>query len=87
MTVEQYSAFLELVPGIEDVLKSKGIEVPRPSFDGKAKTAHDGVGEAEDEDRDDDEEEVAAESSRQSGKLEKYNFKKNHEATSDEDEE
>ena len=31
MSIEQYAAFVELMPEIEGVLKGKGIDVPRPT--------------------------------------------------------
>jgi hypothetical protein len=79
MTVEQYSALVEIMPQIESALEKKGEKIPRPSY-ADAGTA---AGEDEAEQQGDvdeakgDEESVAA-----NGKRKKSNF----EATSDEDE-
>ena len=90
LSIEQYTALIEILPDIERVLKSKGIEVPRPQY-GKATTkAVDEEEEEEvddeevDDEEDDDDEEV--ETSKSKGKLDKFKLKSNHEATSDEDE-
>lgn len=86
MTVEQYTAFIELLPDIEQTLKSKGFNVPRPRFD---KTASLDNGE---DGGDGEEEDVAGADesgdspSEHKGKLDKFKMKKNHEATSDEEE-
>lgn len=84
MTVEQYTAFLDLMPDIERVLKSKGIKVPRPPFD-KQPVA------AEEQAEDDESAEHAGEdehpsSPEQKDRLDKFKLKKNHEATSSSDE-
>lgn len=86
MTVDQYTAFLDLMPDIERVLQSRGIKVPRPPFDKKVITTEE---EAEDEesaddgDRDGDKHQSSPE---QKGRLDKFKMKKNHEATSSSDE-
>jgi hypothetical protein len=36
LSIEQYAAVVTLLPEIEEVLKGKGIEVPRPEYGGKA---------------------------------------------------
>ena len=85
MTVEQYTAFVELMPDIERVLKSKGLKAPRPQYDKSSTTKEpDDELEASDEVEEEDEREV---SSKHKGKLEKFKMKKNHEATSDEEDE
>ena len=39
MTIDQYSAFIAIMPQIEALLSQKGETVPRPSFDGAAPSA------------------------------------------------
>ncbi len=51
MTIEQYSALINLMPQIEAMLSAKGESVPRPNYDG---TAHAEMG-GDDDDDDDDE--------------------------------
>ncbi|KAH0845869.1 putative RNA polymerase II transcriptional coactivator [Fonsecaea pedrosoi] len=53
MSIEQYSAFVQIMPQIENVLKSQGEKVPRPNYDGSAPTADDG---SKPEDAEEDEE-------------------------------
>ena len=88
MTVEQYTAFLDLIPDIEGQLKKKGITVPRPRFDKAVKDEEDAdVVEVDDDADADEEEEVKEEEApKRKSKLDKFKLKKNHEATSDEDE-
>ena len=75
---------LDIVPQIESVLDSKGVKVPRPNYDGKLEVAKvDNEEVVEGEEGSDGSKEVQDRTS--SGKLEKYRMKKNHEATSDED--
>jgi hypothetical protein len=50
MTVEQYSALLEILPQIEKQLAEKGVTVPRPDFDGTAPTKAGDGDEGNDED-------------------------------------
>ena len=84
LSVDQYVALLEILPHIESVLESKGITVARPEYAGKTEAATVDVDEVvEEEEEDDDDDEVQERKS--SSKLEKYRMKKNHEATSDED--
>ena len=80
--MEQYTALVGLLPDIERVLKSKGVEVPRPKYDKAAPQVDDDEEDSEPEEE--DEEEVAPPKSK--GRLEKYKKKSNHDATSDEDE-
>ncbi len=75
------------MPDVERVLKKQGVKVPRPQYDGKA-TASEEVDDPEsaEEEAEGEEEkgkgsETAA--SKSKGKLDR--FKRNHEATSDED--
>ena len=85
LSIEQYTALIEILPDIERVLKSKRIEVPRPQYGKAAAKAVDEEEEEEvDDEEDDDDEEV--ETSKSKGKLGKFKLKSNHEATSDEDE-
>ncbi|KAK3724419.1 hypothetical protein LTR37_001043 [Vermiconidia calcicola] len=82
LTLDQYTAFLGLVPEIERVLKSKGITVPRPQYESQPATKDEEPAADEvDEDGDEDEE-----ASTHKGKLDKFKMKKNHETTSDEEE-
>ena len=81
MTVEQYTAFLDLIPDIERVLKSKGKEVPRLRFD-KATADEDDEENGEDEVVKEEEDEPLS----RKGKLDKLKMKKNHEMTSEEEE-
>lgn len=71
--MDQYKTFISLLPDIERVLESKGIQVPRPQYDAPLKS------------NEEDEEEggTTKASSKRNGKP----SKPNHEATSDEDEE
>ena len=41
MSVEQYSALIQIMPQVEDLLKSRGETIPRPSYGGSPST-HDG---------------------------------------------
>lgn len=96
LSLEQYSAFLELVPQIEDVLKTKGENVARPSYvdaDSSATlpapTTTEGA-EVKDEDNQKDDKTIENDTlkvSNPSDQLEEFKYsKKNHEATSDEEE-
>lgn len=38
MSLEQYCSFIQIMPQIEDLLKSQGENVPRPNYDGSAPT-------------------------------------------------
>lgn len=72
--MDQYKTFVSLVPEIERVLESKGIQVPRPQYDkSKDEPMEDGDGSEEEE----------THPKKRNGKA----SKPNHEATSDEDEE
>lgn len=88
MTMDQYTAFVELMPDIERVLKKKGIKAPRPQYDKKASSPE--VDDDEDEEKSASEEDDAEESeeekpskksSKSKGKLDKFKMKPNHEAT------
>ncbi|KAK5138028.1 hypothetical protein LTR08_005825 [Meristemomyces frigidus] len=84
LSVDQFAAVLDILPQIESVLGSKGIEVPRPKYDGKLPAEDpDNEEEAEQEAKHDEDEEE--EVPKTSSKLEKFRMRKNHEATSDED--
>jgi hypothetical protein len=48
MTVDQYSAFIAIMPQIEGLLKGLGESVPRPNFDDTVQTATSAKGEEED---------------------------------------
>ncbi|KAI4728235.1 PC4-domain-containing protein [Aureobasidium sp. EXF-10728] len=91
LSLEQFSAFLGILPEIEAALKSQGQELPRPNYgeedDLKAssstKTPKVEQASAEPEPLDDEPETNTAPST---SKLDRFKYeKKNHEATSDED--
>lgn len=86
--VDQYSALIDLLPDIERVLKGRGIEVPRPQYDGKAAASKKGAERDEDGVDNEDPEDGEQVAAPQKGKLDRFKMekKKNHEATSDEDE-
>ncbi|GAB7365803.1 hypothetical protein MBLNU230_g7136t1 [Neophaeotheca triangularis] len=98
LPVDQFAAMLDVLPEIESVLKSKGVEIPRPKYDGVAAPVEEASGEAdrekeevvdENEEREEEakkEEEVDVDEKPAAGRLDKFRMKKNHEATSDEDE-
>ncbi|GAB7352251.1 hypothetical protein MBLNU459_g2720t1 [Dothideomycetes sp. NU459] len=82
LSIEQFSTFVELLPQIEEVLKSKGEEVPRPKYG--SPTAITKLSSPSTNDGNTNEE-LAVDGPVQSG-LDKFKYsKKNHEATSDED--
>jgi hypothetical protein len=41
--MEQYAAFLEILPVVEQVLKDKGQSVPRPAYDGISESVSEDV--------------------------------------------
>ena len=49
MSVEQYSALIQIMPQVEELLSANGEKVPRPNYDG--------ILSVQDDDEDDDEEE------------------------------
>lgn len=88
LSIDQFTAVLDILPDIEGALASKGIAIPRPKYDGAVRGA------AADEEDVDGEEEAKAQAEAQAGeeqdekpqrssRLDK--FKMNHEETSDED--
>ncbi|EME42281.1 hypothetical protein DOTSEDRAFT_154955 [Dothistroma septosporum NZE10] len=88
LNIDQYKVFVELLPQIESSLGDKGIDVPRPQYDGissarPVKEEGNAAAKAEDDER---EEEEQVKTSTSAGALDKYKLKQNHEATSDEDE-
>ncbi|KAH9845821.1 Transcriptional Coactivator p15 (PC4) [Teratosphaeria destructans] len=80
LSIDQFSAVMDVLPQIESTLKSKGIAIPRPKYDGGAADAGNDEPEEEDEEEAPDEEEDAKPS-----KLDKFRMRPNHEATSDEE--
>ncbi|KAI9724754.1 MAG: hypothetical protein M1812_000029 [Candelaria pacifica] len=76
MPLEQFNALIDLLPHIETVLKGKGVELPRPDYEGlpSGGDAEDGEEQAVDDFKDQD------------VKDENGASKKNFEATSEEDE-
>ncbi|KAF2173649.1 hypothetical protein M409DRAFT_15927 [Zasmidium cellare ATCC 36951] len=85
LNLDQFNAFIELLPQLEGVLTSKGIQVPRPKYDEASTKKSAAKDEDADEDSEDDEDSKPAVNS--TGKLDKSKHKANHEATSDEDDE
>ena len=75
LTVDQYSALIQVLPQIEGALSKKGEWVPRPSFAGTETTQDQAMHYDGDDDDDDDEADDG-----------RGNQKANIEATSDEDE-
>lgn len=80
MTIEQYSALVDLMPQIEKTLEKKGQQVPRPQYESTASAAP----AADQEERDQGEPE--AEEEEEDVKPETKYGKRNIEATSDEEE-
>lgn len=89
LTIDQYTALIDILPDLERVLKAKGVDVPRPRYDKKPapldeEDEEDETGPLNDED---DEEKEDAKPSQQRVTLNKFKARRNHDATSDEDEE
>lgn len=83
MTIEQFSALVELMPLIEKTLEKKGERIPRPNYDSAAKDPP--AGDHEEQEHEESEAEAPTENVKakvQNGKRKKANI----EATSDEDE-
>ncbi|KAK4548855.1 hypothetical protein LTR36_008628 [Oleoguttula mirabilis] len=86
LSVDQFTAVLDILPQIEGVLESKGITIPRPKYDGKPTVEEPAADEEDGEEGEEDEaEEAKDEKPKTSGRLDKFKMKRNHEATSDED--
>ncbi|KAK1062945.1 hypothetical protein LTR74_009892 [Friedmanniomyces endolithicus] len=83
LSVDQYTALLSVLPRLENLLHGRGIEVPRPQYDGPAATNMLPEEEAEEAEEVAEEEQDVKPSKR---KLDKKFIKANHETTSDEDE-
>jgi hypothetical protein len=81
MTMEQYSALVELMPQIETALEKQGEKIPRPNYETTARDAP-----AEDQGEEQDEGSEAEEDSRKAKSKNGKRRKANIEATSDEDE-
>lgn len=92
LSLEQYNALVELLPQIETALQSKGETVSRPSYadsDQGSKpfltSAEDGSDQSDAED-DVEKDDPVPDDEKTSSKLDKFKYsKKNHEATSDEE--
>lgn len=92
MNTEQLNAVITLLPELENVLKSKGFkDIARPDYANASKKS---VGDEDDEEEEeavesgaDASDEAEAASKKTKSKLDKFKHKtkKNHEATSDED--
>ncbi|THW93585.1 PC4-domain-containing protein [Aureobasidium pullulans] len=85
LSLEQFSAFLEVLPEIEAALKSKGQELPRPNYASEGPSI---AAESEQEEFETETADVEPETKTDtsSNKLDKFKYgKKNHEATSDEE--
>lgn len=50
MSIEQYSALVDIMPQIEETLARKGEKVPRPDYSGNAEPVQDGRHDKDDED-------------------------------------
>lgn len=89
LNLDQFNAFVELLPQLESVLASKGVKVPRPNYDQEATSAErneydDGLAKRSVDDDENPDQPKPTES-----KLDKLRLKekkKNFEGTSDEDE-
>ena len=85
LSIDQFTAVLDILPALESMLRSRGITIPRPEYD-RAKVA---PGTTQDDDdhgagaEDVDEAPIEVKST---SKLSKFMHKANHDATSDEDE-
>ncbi|KXL50015.1 hypothetical protein M433DRAFT_436855 [Acidomyces richmondensis BFW] len=87
LSIDQYAAIIEIIPQIENVLKSKGILVPRPNYEGKAATPQpDEEPKRREGVKGDNEEKEEEKPQKSENKLDRFKMKANHEATSDEDE-
>ncbi|KAI5195924.1 hypothetical protein AUEXF2481DRAFT_25517 [Aureobasidium subglaciale EXF-2481] len=85
MTLEQFSAFLEVLPELEDALKEKGQELPRPNY-GLDATTQEPASEPDEAEVKPSDVEAEADAVLSSSKLDKFKYgKQNHEATSDEE--
>lgn len=83
MTVEQYSALVDIMPQIEKILEKKGEKIPRPKYE----IATEEVPARDEEEQDHEESEVEARSEDEKPKAKNGRRKKaNIEATSDEEE-
>ncbi|CAD0018791.1 unnamed protein product [Aureobasidium pullulans] len=85
LSLEQFSAFLEVLPEIEAALKSKDQELPRPNYTSEGPSI---AAESEQEEFETETADVEPETKTDtsSNKLDKFKYgKKNHEATSDEE--
>ncbi|KAF7185806.1 putative RNA polymerase II transcriptional coactivator [Pseudocercospora fuligena] len=92
LNTEQLNAVITLLPDLESVLKSKGFkDIARPNYANASKKPVDDEGEEEEEEAvesgADESDEAEAPSKKSKSKLDKFKHKtkKNHEATSDED--
>jgi hypothetical protein len=81
------------LPEIEKALKSKGITIPRPAYDGVPAKAVEKDDEEEEEDAGEPEQKAIAEASEdeeivkpvKASRIDRFKHKANHEATSEED--
>ncbi|KAF2770444.1 hypothetical protein EJ03DRAFT_350516 [Teratosphaeria nubilosa] len=80
LSIDQFSVVMDVLPQIESTLKSKGITISHPKYDGGAAEAGSVESEEEDEEKVPDDEQDAKPS-----RLDKFRMRPNHEATSDED--
>ncbi|TKA50545.1 hypothetical protein B0A55_12878, partial [Friedmanniomyces simplex] len=86
LSVDQYTALLSVLPQLESILRSQGIDVPRPQYDGPGAIQSLQEGEDDGQDEEADADEGKDEKPVKTSKLDKFKLKANHEATSDEDE-
>ena len=85
LSIDQFTALLDILPDLESTLKSKGIAIPRPKY-GSSNGTKKNTDEDSDKDEEDEEAEEDPPEAKTSNKLSKFMHKANHEATSDEDE-
>ncbi|CAK4031702.1 PC4-domain-containing [Lecanosticta acicola] len=85
ITIDQFNAFLQVLPQVESVLAANDINVLRPQVDQQASSEAAGNEDEKEAAEDEDDQDAAAHET-VSKKLDKFRHKQNHEATSDEDE-
>ncbi|KAL1310777.1 hypothetical protein AAFC00_001024 [Neodothiora populina] len=89
LSVEQFNAIIELLPQLEACLKDKGEDIARPDYGAAPSAVVDAPSSAnvENEAEGSHEGGTASDPPKPAGKLEEFKYsKKNHEATSDEEE-
>ncbi|KAG9586966.1 PC4-domain-containing protein, partial [Aureobasidium melanogenum] len=90
LSLEQFSAFLGILPEVEAALKSQGQELPRPNYGEDTAAKASSSAKVSESEQDEDEPEPAGDepetNTAHTSKLDRFKYeKKNHEATSDEE--